>query len=139
MMRPARSHRSTPPLLRGSAVDGFGLLEVLLVVAIIAVLAAIALPHFSSMQTRAFDSRVESTVRHVATGEEAYYASHQRYTDSVADLDGVVLDRVAVTIRSGTSGDLASSFQIRGSGTGAAHTYTWISDPPPGAPHLVEQ
>jgi type IV pilus assembly protein PilA len=118
--------------------DGFGLLELLLVVAIIAVLAAIAIPHFSSMRARGYDSQVESMVRHVATSEEAYYASHQRYTASVDDLEGIVIDDVTITIESGSSGDLASSFLIRGVGKGALHTYAWLSDPAPGEPHLVE-
>jgi len=127
--------RPFPPL----TADGFGFLELLLVVAIIAVLAAIALPHFSSMRSQGYDAQVESTVRHIATSEEAYYAGHQRYTGSIADLDGVLIADVAITIDSGTSGDLASSFRIHGGGKNALHTYAWLSDPAPGAPHLVEE
>jgi type IV pilus assembly protein PilA len=127
--------RPSPPL----TTDGFGLLELLLVVAIIAVLAAIAIPHFSSMRARGCDAQVESTVRHVATSEEAYYAGHQYYTASIADLDGLVMNDVAITIDSGSSGDLASSFRIHGVGKNALHTYAWLSDPVPGAAHLVEE
>jgi prepilin-type N-terminal cleavage/methylation domain-containing protein len=121
------------------SAEGFGFLEVLLVVAIIAVLAALAIPHLSSMCSRGYDAQVESAVRHVATSEEAYYASHQRYTLSLADLDGILIGDVAITIDSGSSGDLASSFRIHGVGKNALHTYAWLSDPEPSASHLVEE
>jgi len=139
MMRPPLP-RLLRTCVRSSArsVDGFGFLELLLVVAIIAVLAAIAIPHYASMRSEAFNSKVESAVRHVATGEEAYYTTHQRYTSKVSDLDGMVLADITISIEGGTSGDLSTSFRVLGSGSGATHTYTWVSDPLPGAPHLVE-
>ncbi|HEY2387593.1 MAG TPA: prepilin-type N-terminal cleavage/methylation domain-containing protein [Candidatus Binatia bacterium] len=139
-MMQAPAPRFLRTCVRSSArsVDGFGFLELLLVVAIIAVLAAIAIPHYASMRAEALDAKVQSAVRHVATGEEAYYTTHQRYTSLVSDLDGMVLADVAISIQGGTSGDLSTSFRVLGSGAGATHSYTWVSDPPPGAPHLVE-
>jgi prepilin-type N-terminal cleavage/methylation domain-containing protein len=139
MMRPSSRFLRNAARSSARSVDGFGLLELLLVVAIIAVLAAVAIPHYASMRADAYNSKVVSAVRHIATGEEAYYASHQRYTATVSDLEGIVLDNVVITIEGGTSGDLSSSFRVLGVGSGATHSYAWISDPIPGAPHLVEQ
>lgn len=117
---------------------GFTLVEVMLVIVIIAILAAIAIPHYSDTRARSLDSKVVSVVRNVATGEEAYYASHQRYTSALEQLDGLVVGDVAVTIESGNSGDLSSSFRVLGTTTGAAHAYVWVSDPGPGEPRMAE-
>lgn len=116
--------------------SGFTLIEIMLILVIILVLAGIALPHYAETRRKAYDSKVENVVRHVATGEEAYFASRLRYTGSAAQLEAVVLDKVAIEISAGNSGDLRSSFQVRGSHPEAAHAFTWVSDPAPGEPHL---
>ena len=50
----------------------FTLIELLIVVAIIAILAAIAVPNFLEAQTRAKISRTVSDMRSIATAVEAY-------------------------------------------------------------------
>jgi type IV pilus assembly protein PilA len=116
---------------------GFTLVEVLLVGIVILVLAAIAIPHYADTRARSLDSKVAAAVRNAATGEEAYYASRQRYTSVMDDLDGIVPGGVVLTVESGNSGDLGSSFRVRGTTEGAAHTFVWVSDPAPGEPHLL--
>lgn len=59
---------------------GFTLIELLIVVAIIAILAAIAVPNFLEAQTRAKVSRVKSDLRTMATAMEAYYIDNNSYT-----------------------------------------------------------
>lgn len=58
---------------------GFTLIELLIVVAIIAILAAIAVPNFLEAQVRAKVSRVKSDLRNVATTLETYIIDHNRY------------------------------------------------------------
>ncbi len=118
--------------------SGFTLLELLVVVSIVGILASIAIPQYASYRARGYDSIVQAQVRHIATGQEAYFASHSQYTSDVADLEGMVIDpNVTVSISAGNSGDLASSFKIHGSHPQAAHEYDWVSDPAPGEPNFI--
>lgn len=58
---------------------GFTLIELLIVVAIIAILAAIAVPNFLEAQIRAKVARVKSDHRSLATALESYYVDHGAY------------------------------------------------------------
>lgn len=57
---------------------GFTLIELLIVVAIIAILAAIAVPNFLEAQTRSKVSRVKSDMRSVATAIESYIVDNNK-------------------------------------------------------------
>src|SRR5690606_400852 len=63
-------------LERDKMKKGFTLIELLIVVAIIAILAAIAVPNFLEAQTRAKISRVVSDLRTINTGFETYRIDH---------------------------------------------------------------
>lgn len=58
---------------------GFTLIELLIVVAIIAILAAIAVPNFLEAQVRAKVSRAQADMRSLATALEAYCVDNNRY------------------------------------------------------------
>jgi prepilin-type N-terminal cleavage/methylation domain-containing protein len=57
----------------------FTLIELLIVVAIIAILAAIAVPNFLEAQTRAKISRAENDMRSLGVALEAYRLDHNDY------------------------------------------------------------
>lgn len=58
---------------------GFTLIELLIVIAIIAILAAIAIPNFLAAQTRSKVSRAKAEMRSIASALEAYYVDYNRY------------------------------------------------------------
>jgi prepilin-type N-terminal cleavage/methylation domain-containing protein len=57
----------------------FTLIELLIVVAIIAILAAIAVPNFLEAQTRSKVSRAQADFRTLATAIESYFVDHNGY------------------------------------------------------------
>jgi type II secretion system protein G len=61
---------------------GFTLIELLIVVAIIAILAAIAVPNFLEAQVRSKVSRTLADMRTMRTGLESYYVDNNRYPET---------------------------------------------------------
>jgi len=58
---------------------GFTLIELMIVVAIIGILAAIAIPQFASYRIKAFNSASQSDIQTLKLTEEAFYADFQNY------------------------------------------------------------
>ena len=58
---------------------GFTLIELMIVIAIIGILAAIAIPQFAAYRTKSYNSAGQADLRNVKTTLEAFYADQQEY------------------------------------------------------------
>ena len=62
--------------------EGFTLIELMVVVLIIAILIAIAIPTFLGARTRAQDRQAQSNLRNAFAAEKVVYTDNQTFTTS---------------------------------------------------------
>ena len=111
------------PSIFGKDRRGFTLIELMIVIAIIGVLAAIAIPQFSAYRLRAFNSATMSDLKNVAIAQEAYHVDYETYSDSIATL----INTVGINISPGVTISISKSnaaFTLEGYHTAGDKTYT---------------
>ncbi|NNC91810.1 MAG: prepilin-type N-terminal cleavage/methylation domain-containing protein [Acidimicrobiia bacterium] len=69
--------------------EGFTLIELMVVVLIIAILVAIAIPTFLGQRKNAQDSAAKSNVRNALATEKAYFSVNQAFTADVDELAAI--------------------------------------------------
>ena len=98
--------------LRNNNQKGFTLIELMIVVAIIGILAAIAIPNFMSYQCKAKQSEAKSNLGTIATCQEAYLAEFDAY--------GSTMSKIGFT----TKGSPRYTYTAVPAGAGSTATYT---------------
>ena len=91
--------------------EGFTLIELMIVIAIIGILAAIAIPNFLSYRERAYNAAANSDVKNAYTSAQAYFVD---WPNATIDADALEYggfresdpDAMAFTIVAGTMGSL---------------------------------
>lgn len=68
--------------------NGFTLIELMMVIAIIGILAGIAIPQYSLYRTRSFNAAAQADLRNGATAQEAYFMDHGTYSSVTTNLIG---------------------------------------------------
>lgn len=94
--------------------SGFTLIELMIVIAIIGILAAIAIPQFSAYRTRSYNSAAQADLRNAATAQEAYQVDNQTYSGTVANLVGATYGLFTSKNVTLTGGGGAASYVMTG-------------------------
>jgi len=101
---------------------GFTLIELMIVIAIIGILAAIAIPQFSAYRTRSYNTAAHADLRNAATAQEEYYIEQDSYCMTIADLVGATYalytsENVAISVVGVTTGYTMKSYHSSGDRT----------------------
>lgn len=99
---------------------GFTLVELLVVVLIIGILAAIAIPFFLNQRTSAWEGQVTSDIKNAVTAAETYATGNN---GSFADLTVDELEDNGYRNTDGVETDAADAVTVTGGGTGYTITF----------------
>ena len=93
---------------RRQSEEGFTLIELMVVVLIMGILMAIAIPTFLATQGSAHDAAAKSNATNALTNEKAYYADNQVFSTAGSSLDnslpwGTGADKVQVYANTGNT------------------------------------
>ena len=102
---------------------GFTLIELMIVIAIIGILAAIAIPQFSAYRKRSYNSSANADLRNAATAQEAYYVDEETYTNSISNLTGSYGLYTSKNVRFYSVAGDVSSYTMRAYQTSGDKTY----------------
>ena len=81
-------HQNAAPAKPSSNGRGFTLIEILIVMAVLGLLVAIAIPQFMSYRSQAVDAEMKSDLRNTAIAIEAYFAKQGVLPASTAEISG---------------------------------------------------
>ncbi len=94
--------------MTASRPRGFTLIELLIVVVIIGILAAVAVPKFTSTKGRAYAASLKGDLRNLASTEEAYFFQWATYSTDTMALNFRSTNGVQLTIVGATAGGWAA-------------------------------
>ena len=107
---------------------GFTLVEVLIVVIIIGILAAIGIPQFAASIEKAKGGEARAGLGHIQTGEKVYFAESEYYTTNMNDLDITLTQKYWTFTISTPSSTTYTATATRSGGTRSGQTLSMDQD-----------
>src|ERR1044071_5043060 len=77
---------------------GFTLIELLIVVTVLGLLAAIAIPRFTTVKSRATVATMQTALKNLGEAEETYFSDHGAYTTELDSLNFKPSGLLALTV-----------------------------------------
>jgi type IV pilus assembly protein PilA len=117
---------------------GFSLIELLIVVAIILIIAAIAIPNFIRSRMAANEASAVSSLRSVNTAEVAYFTTYpnQGYSAALSSLGGVAPCVVATAAAACLVDDLLANASSAATGK-SGYFFTYVAGAAPATNYSV--
>jgi prepilin-type N-terminal cleavage/methylation domain-containing protein len=107
---------------------GFSLFELLIVIAVVGILAAVSVPRFADFRATAYDSRSQQDLRNLASAQELFRATNEEYAAEVEALSSFrASDGVEISIESADR----TTFRATARHPAGATVYTWDSSASP--------
>jgi prepilin-type N-terminal cleavage/methylation domain-containing protein len=120
----------TSPRTQSRTDAGFTLIELMIVVAIIAVLAGILIPNFVHARGQSATAACEANLRSIATAAELYFTDNQVYPATTQAVD-------TTFGTTGTAGTYLNNTPIDPAAATSALRYTFTNDGQVSAPHYT--
>ncbi len=98
-----------PSSLKRQAINGFTLVELLIVVIILAILAAIVVPQFASTTDDAKLSALDSTLSNVRAAIDLYYQQHGAYPGALTAVSAGCTGTAGTGVATGGAGTTAAT------------------------------
>ena len=92
--------------------QGFTLIDLLIVIVILGILVAIAIPKVSNTTHRSYFAAMEVDLKNLASQQEIYYASEYSYTAEKSDLAFISSRDVSISVNADSEGWSATATHV---------------------------